>query len=95
MSYDIIEEMAGQNGRDIKTNHIMREHVFVSPAKHGRHIGTMSPADLLLVAVASHFEFPINILCRGVSIAFKVSRRVNHFKLQAKFLFGDHWQNFD
>ena len=91
MSYDIIGEMAGQSGRDIKTNHIMREHVFVSPRKLGRHIGTVSPAGLLVVAMRSHtYAF------RSISsIAFKVCRRVNHCKLQVKFHFGDHWQNFD
>ena len=40
--------------------------IFVSPAKHGRHIGIMTPSQSTstssssLLSSASHFCFPIN-----------------------------------
>ena len=54
---------------------------FVSPAKHGPHIGIMSAFAL------SHFWFPIDNFLRDATISFKFYRRVKHHKIQVKFEF--------
>ena len=49
--------------------------LFVSPAKHGRHIWIMSPSALSSSTV-SHFLFPIDDFWHDASIPFKLNRRV-------------------
>ena len=67
--------------------------LFLSPEKRGWHIGIMTLS--ALSSTASLFWFPINNFWRDASISFKVYRRVKHHKIQVKFEFGVHPQNFD
>ena len=67
---------------------------FVPPVKYGRHIGIMSPSTLLS-STLSHIWFPINNSCRNASIPFKLHRRVNHHKIQAKLEKWGNLHNFD
>ena len=65
--------------------------IFVSPAKHGRHIGIMTPVASSLSAL-SHFWFPIDSSWRDSSISFKLYRRVTG---QVRKGGGDNPQSFD
>ena len=68
--------------------------IFVSLAKHVRHIGIMSQSALLSMQVsASHIWFPIYSFCRDASISFKVYRRVKHCKIQLR-IDREAWETY-
>ena len=54
----------------------------------------MTPSASSSSSAASHFWFPSNNFCRDASVSIKACRRANHYKIEVKFEFGDHPQNF-
>ena len=58
--------------------------IFVSPAKHGRHIGIMSPSAAaassasLLSAALLHFWFQIDNYGRDISFSLNFYRKIMH-----------------